>query len=82
MLSDSYVKEKTEDPIMLAKRLDPVETYKRRSYSPSPVYRNSLKRRKLSVHARFVANAFDVFPGATILENNPAEDVSKQKEKH
>lgn len=58
---------------MLAKRLDPVETYKRRSYAPSPVYKNSLKRRKLSVHARFVASAFDVFPGATILENVSAE---------
>ena len=67
---------------MLAKRLDPVETYKRRSYSPSPVYRNSLKRRKLSVHARFVAAAFDVFPGATILENNPAEDTAGGKEQN
>ena len=61
---------------MLAKRLDPVETYKRRSYSPSPVYTNSLKRRKLSVHARFVSAAFDVFPGATILENVPAQGAS------
>ncbi|MCA9776073.1 MAG: hypothetical protein KC800_05125 [Candidatus Eremiobacteraeota bacterium] len=61
---------------MLAKRLDPVETYKRRSYTPSPVYSNSLKRRKLSVHARFVSSAFDVFPGATILENIPAESAN------
>lgn len=65
---------------MLAKRLDPVETYKRRSYSPSPVYRSSLKRRRLSVHARFVATAFDVFPGAAILENTPAESLKKSKE--
>lgn len=59
---------------MLAKRIDPVEIYKQRSYSTSPVYRQSLKRRKLSVHARFVAAAFDVFPGASILENIPAQD--------
>lgn len=63
---------------MLAKRIDPVEEYKRRSYSPSPVYRNSLKRRKLSVHARFVASAFDVFPGASILENIPAEKCQEE----
>lgn len=65
---------------MLAKRLDPVETYKRRSYSPSPVYTNSLKRRKLSVHARFVSAAFDVFPGATILENVPAQSAKGQEQ--
>ena len=59
---------------MLAKRLDPIETYRQRSYSPSPVYQNSLRRRKLSVHARFVANAFDIFPGASISENIPAQD--------
>lgn len=66
---------------MLAKRLDPVETYKRRSYSSSPVYRNNLKRRKLSVHARFVASAFDVFAGATIVENIPASEASHSQVK-
>ena len=66
---------------MLAKRLDPVEVYKRRSYSTSPVYQQSLKRRKLSVHARFVASAFDVFPGATILQNLPSKDSAKDEEK-
>ena len=66
---------------MLAKRIDPVEEYnRRRNYSPSPVYRNSLKRRKLSVHARFVASAFDVFPGASILENIPAEKCQEEAE--
>ena len=64
---------------MLAKRIDPVEEYKRRSYSTSPVYRNNLKRRKLSVHARFVAAAFDAFPGASILENIPASEMSKEE---
>lgn len=58
---------------MLAKRIDPIEDYHNRSRGVSPVYRNSLRRRKLSVHARFVAAAFDVFPGASILENIPAE---------
>jgi len=58
---------------MLAKRIDPVEEYSRRSYSASPVYRSFLGRRRLSVHARFVASAFDVFPGASILENRAAE---------
>jgi hypothetical protein len=65
---------------MLAKRIDPVEEYRRRSYSTSPVYRSSLKRRKLSVHARFVASAFDVFPGASILENRPVESGKAEGE--
>lgn len=63
---------------MLAKRIDPVEDYKRRRGAGSPVYQNSLKRRKMSVHARFVAAAFDVFPGANILENVPASDVNQE----
>jgi hypothetical protein len=65
---------------MLAKRIDPVEDYKHRSFGASPVYRNSLRRRKLSVHARFVASAFDVFPGAKILENIPAAKVQNDSE--
>lgn len=66
---------------MLAKRLDPVEHYKQRAYVSSPVYRNKLRRRKLSVHARFVAHAFDVFPGASILENIPVESNQKAEER-
>lgn len=65
---------------MLAKRLDPIEHYKQRSYVSSPVYRTHLKRRKLSVHARFVASAFDIFPGASILENIPVEKSQKDEE--
>lgn len=65
---------------MLAKRIDPVEEYKRRSYSPSPIYKNSLKRRKLSVHARFVASAFEVFPGAGIVENIPASEMNGEEQ--
>lgn len=59
---------------MLAKRLDPVEEYRRRTHVTSPVYRANLKRRKLSVHARFVASAFDVFSGARIVENIAADE--------
>lgn len=65
---------------MLAKKLDPVEEYARRAKATSPVYRAKLKRRKLSVHARFVASAFDVFAGARIVENIPAEKAQKADE--
>ncbi|HIB66491.1 MAG TPA: hypothetical protein EYO33_15605 [Phycisphaerales bacterium] len=65
---------------MLAKRLDPVEEYRRRSGAHSPVYRARLKRRKLSIHARFVASAFDVFTGAKIEENIPAAEIKAEGE--
>lgn len=65
---------------MLAKRIDPVEDYKRRNGTVSSVYQNSLKRRRLSVHARFVASAFDVFPGASIVENIPASELNREGE--
>lgn len=57
---------------MLAKRLDPIDAYRHRAYPVSPVYKKRFKRLNLSVHARFVAEAIDVFPEATILENIPA----------
>ncbi len=65
---------------MLAKRIDPVEDYKRRAVSASAVYQHNLKRRRLSVHARFVAAAFDVFPGASIVENAPATGLGQEEE--
>ena len=65
---------------MLAKRLDPVEHYRRQSYGSSTIYQSHLKRRKLSVHARFVASAFEVFPGANILENIPTEQCLQKSE--
>lgn len=64
---------------MLAKRIDPVEDYKRRAGAASTIYQHNLKRRKLSVHARFVAAAFDVFPGASIVENTPVAELSKEE---
>lgn len=65
---------------MLAKRLDSsIEAYGRRTHSGSPVYRQSLKRRRLSIHARFVAAAFDVFPGGAILENIPAASGNEEE---
>ncbi len=56
---------------MLAQRLDPVEAFRQRNSQGSPVYRQRLKRRGLSIHARFVAEATQVFPDAMIIENIP-----------
>lgn len=57
---------------MLAQRLDPVESYRLKAAAGSPVYRKKLRTRGLSIHARFVENAMDVFGGSTIIENIPA----------
>lgn len=64
---------------MLAKRLDPIDAYRQRAYPFSPVYRKRLKSRKLSIHARFVAAATEVFPGARLLENIPAAEIQEPK---
>lgn len=64
---------------MLAKRLDPIDAYRQRAYPVSPVYRKRLRSRKLSIHARFVARATEVFPGARLLENIPASEIRESK---
>jgi hypothetical protein len=59
---------------MFAQRLvDPVEAYrqKERAAAGSPVYRKKLRTRGLSIHARFVEKAMDVFGGSSIVENVP-----------
>lgn len=57
---------------MLAQRvIDPVEAYRQRGTIASPVYRKKLRTRGLSIHARFVEKAFDVFAGSSIVENVP-----------
>lgn len=56
---------------MLAQRLDPIEAYRQRSAAGSPVYRKKLRTRGLSIHARFVEKALDVFAGSSIVENVP-----------
>lgn len=62
---------------MLAQRvIDPVEAYrqKERALTGSPVYRKKLRTRGLSIHARFVEKAMDVFGGSSIVENVPNEE--------
>lgn len=61
---------------MLAQRLDPIDAFRRRAVSGSPVYRKRLKSRQLSIHARFVERALDIFEGSSILENIPQESSS------
>lgn len=57
---------------MLAQRLvDPVEAYRQKAAVGSPVYRKKLRTRGLSIHARFVEKAMDVFGGSSIVENVP-----------
>lgn len=56
---------------MLAQRLDPVEAYRQRASAGSPVYRKKLRTRGLSIHARFVERAMDVFADSSIVENVP-----------
>jgi hypothetical protein len=56
---------------MLAQRLDPVEAFRQKAATGSPVYRKKLRTRGLSIHARFVERAMEVFPGAVMLENIP-----------
>ena len=57
---------------MLAQRVvDPVEAYRQRNATGSPVYRKKLRTRGLSIHARFVEKALDVFAGSSIMENIP-----------
>lgn len=65
---------------MLAKRLDPIDAYRQRAYPVSPIYKKRLKQRKMSIHARFVAEATEIFPGASILENIPAQRVESPGE--
>lgn len=64
---------------MLAKRLDPIDAYRQRVYPVSPIYKKRLKSRRLSIHARFVAEATEVFPGARILENIPAARIQEAR---
>lgn len=63
---------------MLAKRIveDPVEAYRGYRNRQSSVYRSHRARRKLSIHARFVAQALDVFADARIVENIAAPSTS------
>lgn len=56
---------------MLAQRLDPIDAYRQRVTGGTPIYRQSRKRRGMSLHASFVAQAAELFPGANILENIP-----------
>jgi hypothetical protein len=56
---------------MLAQRLDPIEAYRQRANAGSPVYRKKLRTRGLSIHARFVERAMDVFADSSIVENVP-----------
>jgi hypothetical protein len=62
---------------MLAQRItDPVEAFRQRerANAGSPVYRKKLRTRGLSIHARFVEKAMDVFGGSSIVENVPAAE--------
>lgn len=66
---------------MLAQRLDPIEAYRQRNSQGSPVYRKKLRTRGLSIHARFVEKALDVFAGSSIVENVPRiESALENKE--
>lgn len=56
---------------MLAQRLDPIDAYRQRGMNGSPVYRKKLRTRGLSIHARFVEKALDVFADSSIVENLP-----------
>jgi hypothetical protein len=59
---------------MLAQRLDPIDAYRQRTTHGSPVYRKKLRTRGLSIHARFVEKALDVFAGSSIVDNVPMID--------
>lgn len=65
---------------MLAHRLDPVESYRLKAAAGSPVYRKKLRTRGLSIHARFVEKAMDVFAGSSIVENIP--NIEARLENH
>lgn len=66
---------------MLAQRLDPIDAYRQRTTVGSPVYRQRRRRRGMSLHASFVAQAAEIFPGASILENIPRLE-SKESERY
>lgn len=66
---------------MLAQRLDPIDAYRQRVSAGSPIYRQVRKRRGMSLHASFVAQAADIFPGASIVENIPRIE-SKERDGH
>ncbi len=61
---------------MLAQRLDPVDAYRQKAAQGSPVYRKKLRTRSLSIHARFVERALDVFAGSSIAENIPLAEAA------
>lgn len=63
---------------MLAQRLDPIDAYRQRAVGGSPVYRKKLRTRGLSIHARFVEKAFDVFSGSSIVENIPHSEQQNE----
>ncbi len=67
---------------MLAKRVekDLVEAVRGSDRFGSAVYRSHLSRRRLSIHARFVAQALDVFAGSGIVENIPRENAIRAQD--
>ncbi len=66
---------------MLAQRLDPLDAYRQRAAAGSPIYRQNRRRRGMSLHASFVAQAAEIFPGASIVENIPRIE-SKECDSH
>lgn len=59
---------------MLAQKLDPVDPYRFRANAgaKSPLYRRKLHTRGISIHARFVERALDLFAGSSIVESIPS----------
>lgn len=66
---------------MLAQRLDPIDAYRQRATAGSPIYRQNRRRRGMSLHASFVAQAAEIFPGASIIEN-VSRIESKESDSH
>lgn len=67
---------------MLAQRLDPIDAYRQRGQKPavgSSLYRKKLRTRGLSIHARLVEKATEIFAGSFIVENIAHTD-SKERE--
>jgi hypothetical protein len=67
---------------MLAQRLDPIDAYRQRATAGSPIYRKKLRTRGLSIHARFVEKAMDVFAGSSIVENVARMESSLESKEH
>lgn len=63
---------------MLAQKLDPVESYCLgvNGGARSPFYQRKLRARGISIHARFVARALDVFAGSSVMESQSSAPTS------